>query len=43
MTVACGVGRVSVERLQSAGKKMMAAADWARGAGQLEQNTVVFQ
>ncbi|WP_085529581.1 methionyl-tRNA formyltransferase [Kocuria massiliensis] len=43
MTVACGVGRVSVERLQPAGKKMMAAADWARGAGQLEQNTVVFQ
>lgn len=43
VTVACGSGWVEVERLQPAGKKMMNAADWARGAGQLEQETVVFQ
>lgn len=43
VTVACGRGRVEIDRLQPAGKKMMNAADWARGAGQLEQETVVFQ
>ncbi|MFI8598074.1 methionyl-tRNA formyltransferase [Rothia koreensis] len=41
--VACGDGEVLVERIQPAGKKMMNAADWARGAGRIDQETVIFE
>lgn len=41
--VTCGEGEVVVDRVQPAGKKMMNAADWARGAGKIEQETVIFE
>lgn len=40
--VAAGDGDVAVASVQPAGKKMMAAADWARGAGRLQQGSVRF-
>lgn len=40
--VRTGDGEVRLGRIQPAGRKMMGAADWARGAGQLDQGNVRF-
>lgn len=43
VVVTCGEDEVVVDRIQPAGKKMMNAADWARGAGKIDQETVIFE